>query len=150
MLLVSGPVGALDLLSVRVQVEDPLPIVDADLFGRLRDHQRFRWLEEAPHRAATIAAVGVAVTAAAPAEASPGTAGAATTAAEAAAPAAEATAPAAEATAPGTAPAATARVAHLRPRVLALLLVQRPLARQRRRRRRGVRNGLRRGRGRAR
>src|SRR5438034_1715327 len=145
---------ALDLLSVRVQVEDPLAVVDADLVRRLGDRQRFRRLEEAAHGAAptagAVAAVGVAVPAAAPAEAAPGAAGTATTAAYAAAPPTHAAPSTAEAATTRAAAAAAARVVHLRPRVLALILVQRPLAGQRRRRRRGVGTGLRRPRGQAR
>src|SRR5439155_11793163 len=109
---------ALDLLSVRVQVEDPLAVVDADLVRRLGDRQRFRRLEEAAHGAAptagAVAAVGVAVPAAAPAEAAPGTAGTATTAA--AAPPTHAAPSTAEATTTRAAAAAAARVVHLRPR----------------------------------
>src|SRR5207245_8267246 len=121
---------ALGLPAVGMQVKDPLAVVDADLFGRLRDRQRFRWLEEAPHGAAPAASVGVPLSAASPAEASSRTARPAAPAAEAAA-AAASTHASARAGRPAPRSPAAARVTHLRPRVLALLLVERPLAGQR-------------------
>src|SRR6185295_5477718 len=87
---------ALDLLAVRMQVENPLPVVDADLVGRLRDRQRLGRLEEAAHGAHAAAAVGGLVSPAdAPAAEAAPAAHPSAAAAEAAAPAAHATAAAA-------------------------------------------------------
>src|SRR5207249_648387 len=120
---------ALDLLAVGVQVEDACAVVDRDLLGGLGDGERLRRLEEAMHRGAGAGRVAVPVAPRAPSAAAPA-AEASAPAAEAAAPASHASAAPSAAQAPATGPVAAARVAHLRPRVLALVLVERPLAAQ--------------------